>query len=87
MAGLVAVFQSNLQALLGYRPGPVRRRGLILPLRSAELRLRRSVRPAEGASRPGKFASFPIGGDHLTMLRPPHLEGLAGAIVAQLGDD
>jgi thioesterase domain-containing protein len=84
VAGLVAVFQANLQALLAYRPGPLRS-GLVL-LRTAELR---SDDPLVGwgSLAAGEVRVLPIGGDHHNMLRPPHLEGLAGAIAAQLGED
>jgi thioesterase domain-containing protein len=82
IAGLVAVYQANLHALLEYRPGSLAR-GLTL-VRTPGLAAETTADPSAGwaALAAGTVAVVDADGDHNRMLRPPHVAALA----ARIGD-
>ena len=84
IAGLVAVYQANLHALLHYHPG-VFGGGLTL-VRTAGFAAQTPDLPTAGweALARGLIAVVDTEGDHNSMLRPPHVAGLAerlGALI------
>ena len=86
IAGLVAVYQANLHALVNYRPGELRS-GITL-MRTGGFAAEMVDTPTAGWEKivVGPIAVVAVGGDHNSMLRPPHVAGLAAAIAARLVD-
>jgi len=86
VAGLVAVYQANLHALLEYRPGELRH-DLTL-VRTAGFAAATADRPTAGWEHlvRGQITLLDAGGDHNSMLRPPHVADLALRLAAQLHD-
>lgn len=85
IAGLVSVYQANLEALLNYHPGSITG-GLTLVRTSGFVCGTADVVTAgwERIAR-GPITVVDVGGDHNTMLRSPHVGGLA-AQLAELID-
>lgn len=86
IAGLVGVYQANLHALLHYRPGELR--GGLTLVRTIGFAAETVDQPAAGWEKivRGPVVVLDAGGDHNSMLRPPHVAGLALQITAQLDD-
>jgi thioesterase domain-containing protein len=84
IAGLVAVYQANLHALLHYHPG-VFGGGLTL-VRTAGFAAQTADLPTAGweALARGSIAVVDADGEHNSMLRPPHVAGLAARLGALL---
>ncbi|MSU51933.1 MAG: non-ribosomal peptide synthetase [Opitutaceae bacterium] len=84
IAGLVAVYQANLHALVNYRPGELRS-GLTL-MRTGGFAAETADAPTAGWEKlvAGPIAVVEVSGDHNSMLRPPHVAALAVAISARL---
>jgi amino acid adenylation domain-containing protein len=82
IAGLVAVYQANLHALLNYRPGSLR--GGLTLVRTSGVAAETTADPSAGwaALAAGGVAVVDAEGDHNSMLRPPFVDRLA----ARLGD-
>ncbi len=72
--GMFAVFRANLRALRGYRPQPIHAPLILFyseasPVGRQPLDTWRGMSPA--------IEEVPASGEHMTMLRSPHVEGLA----------
>jgi acyl-coenzyme A synthetase/AMP-(fatty) acid ligase len=87
IAGLVAVYQANLHALVNYRPGKLRS-GLTL-MRTGGFAAETADAPTAGWEKlvAGSIAVVEVSGDHNSMLRPPHVAALALAISGRLVDE
>ncbi|MBV8455514.1 MAG: amino acid adenylation domain-containing protein, partial [Acetobacteraceae bacterium] len=84
VAGLVAVYQASLYALLRYRPGPLAC-GLTL-FRTAEFAAATTDDESAGWSTlvRGPVSVYSAEGDHNTLLRPPQVASLAAAVAARI---
>jgi thioesterase domain-containing protein len=84
IAGLVAVYQANLHALMNYHPGELR--GGLALVRTSGFAAETADAPTAGWEQivRGPIAVLDAGGDHNTMLRSPHVAGLASLLVERL---
>ena len=82
IAGLVAVYQANLEALLNYHPRVIA--GGLTLMRTSEFAARTSDCATAGWERVarGPINVIEVAGDHNSMLRSPHVGGLAEKILA-----
>jgi thioesterase domain-containing protein len=82
IAGLVAVYQANLHALLHFHPGVFG--GSLTLVRTAGFAARTPDLPTAGweALARGLIAVVDTEGDHNSMLRPPYVAGLAARLDA-----